>query len=190
MNVPGKLGGSDPLVGWLNKLRDAVLSSKLTSVVNGRMTVGPGGTSLVCLAASSGGSQTSVVTAVERFRIRTGGVLGDYLACETWDGTTGGGVTVNIAKNPKCRHVSGESIAGTSYTYTYSSDTGYEDGKRVASDGTNSEKQVVIPVYIIGDDIYATKPTRGSGVSVSGTPLEYLDINADGRAWARKWDQS
>ena len=193
MEVPPKLSGTSPLVPWLNRLREATQSALINSVVNGKYSRGPGGTQLICSPIQStypGSTTTSNSGSVERFRILTGGVLGDYLLCETWNGTTGGGVTINIAKPPKLRHsVVTEALAGTTWNYTYSSESGYNDGKRTASDGTNSEKQVVIPLFLIGDEIYATKPTRKTGVTVSSVELEYLDLNVDARAWARKYVQ-
>lgn len=123
------------------------------------------------------------------FRFKLKSVSADYLTCRTWDGATEGGTDVYIAKAPKLRHVGSESIAGTTWNYTYSAESGYEDGKRVASDGTNSEKQVVIPVYIIGDEIFASTPDAGTDVTVGADELTFLDLNVDGRAWARKFEQ-
>lgn len=45
--IPPRLQGTDPLVSWLNKLRDEVAASKLNSVVGGTFTRGPGGTNIV-----------------------------------------------------------------------------------------------------------------------------------------------
>jgi hypothetical protein len=123
------------------------------------------------------------------FRFKLKSVQADYLTCRTWDGTTEGSTDIYIAKPPKLRHVASESLVGTTWTYTYSAETGYEDGKRSASDGTNTEKQVVIPVYVIGDEIFASTPDNGTDVTVSATELTYLDLNVDGRAWARKFEQ-
>lgn len=53
-DFPGKLTGTHPLVPWLNSLREACISARVTSVVNGTMTRGPGGTSIVCGKLPSG----------------------------------------------------------------------------------------------------------------------------------------
>lgn len=60
MSVPGKLGGTDPIVPWLNKLREAVMAATVNSVVNGRMSRGPGGTQIVC--GGEGGNAGGTVT--------------------------------------------------------------------------------------------------------------------------------
>jgi hypothetical protein len=45
-DIPGKLSGSHPLVGWLNRLRESVIRSRVTSVVGAEVSTGQGGTTL------------------------------------------------------------------------------------------------------------------------------------------------
>jgi len=47
MKIPGKLGGTHPLVRWLNDLRDIVLANKLNSLKGGKILRGPDGVNLV-----------------------------------------------------------------------------------------------------------------------------------------------
>jgi hypothetical protein len=69
--------------------------------------------------------------------------------------------------------------------YTYSSYT-----QRTADDGEDTETQVVVPSYVSGDLIYAVRGVvGGTTVTLSGTPpppVEWLDLNVDSRAWAKK----
>ena len=54
---------------------------------------------------------------------------------------------------------------------------------RTANSGA-TENQVIVPAYVAGDIIFATIPPGGTGVtSISGIVL--MDINCDGRAWAK-----
>lgn len=140
------------------------------------------------VCSTRGSKSTSVWTQVsggggaERFRVKS--VQGDYVTCRTWDGTTEGGTDIKIAKPPKLRHsVTSESIEGVTISYSYSTRSNNNDGQRTASASGASQTEIIMPVYITNDVIFATKPLRGTGVSVSGTPLEYLDLNVDGRAW-------
>jgi hypothetical protein len=47
MNFPAKLSGTAKLVGWLNKLLEAAISARVTSVIGGQLIRGPAGTQLV-----------------------------------------------------------------------------------------------------------------------------------------------
>ena len=97
------------------------------------------------------------VQPVSRWRVKT--VYGDYYDCKSWDGTTEGSTTVHIAKPPKLRHSStSEVIEGTTVSYSYSARTNNNDGSRAASGGGYSETQIVLPVWITNDEIFAAKP--------------------------------
>jgi hypothetical protein len=119
----------------------------------------------------------------------------DYYVARTWDGTSLGTDDTYIAKPVRQRtSIGSESI--DSVTVTYSSYT--SDNLRTASDGTNSEYQVVFPRFKIYSStpasikdysvILAVKPSNGTGISVSGTPVEWLEI-APARVWARRYIQ-
>ena len=50
-----------------------------------------------------------------------------------------------------------------------------------------SEPQLVIPSYVRDDEITAARNiVGGSGVEVGGAEIVWLDLNVDGRAWAKK----
>lgn len=123
------------------------------------------------------GSQSAASTG--RFVLT--GVAGDYLTA-----TSAGGGSVNIAKNPKLRtSITSQVIDGVTWNYTYTSSV-----QRSASNGTRTYYQRVSERYIIGDIIYADQPAGGTGVTISGIPLVWLDTNRDGRAWTQRQDQS
>ena len=46
IDVPPRLAGTSELVPWLNQLREAVIAARVTSVKGGKVTSGPGGTSI------------------------------------------------------------------------------------------------------------------------------------------------
>ena len=113
-----------------------------------------------------------------RFRIKS--VQGDYLTCRTWNGVVEGGNDVLVAKNYLLRN-SIVSRGGISYTYTSTTE-------RTANDGADTENQVVVPSYVVNDEIFAIPFQKGGtgAENPSGGYVNYLDINSDGRAWAKK----
>lgn len=116
---------------------------------------------------------------VSQYRIKS--VQGDYCTCRTWNGTTEGGSDVYIAKPYKLRtSITGATIDGVSVSYSYASSV-----ERTATISGSGENQVVVPRYLANDLIFAASSDHTS-VSVSGTELTLIDINADGRAWAKK----
>lgn len=132
---------------------------------------------------------------VARFKIKHFGVAADHLNCVTWDGTTAGVATVLIAKSWRLRKSPFDGQQIGAFVYVYLSDT-----RRLVTHAPSGvfEYQLVIPRYAEffsaiedRDEIYATKgPLRGSGVMYEGEELPWLDLNLDGRAWARDNDQT
>lgn len=132
---------------------------------------------------------------IKRYLLRS--VENDHLICDEVDGAAG----VLIAKPWRLRRspFHGVSLSfiderNRTYTslYTYTSSI----LRRVVVNGVEpGEFQVVIPRYKPDFDyIFASTAENGTGVSVttgSGptavtTAVELIDINADGRAWARE----
>ena len=119
---------------------------------------------------------------VEQFRFKT--MQDDTITCVRWDGTNEG-ETVIIAKPYLLRRtpfdgkiktfVTERLPASLTVTYAYSSPT-----KRTATIGNGSQEvQFIIPRYVLDDVIYAA-PCDGLNLG----EVRYLDLNADGRAWA------
>ena len=123
---------------------------------------------------------------VRRFKVSA--IKPDYLECNTWDGVNTGTATVYVARPPRLR-ASEESrtFSGGTVTYSAVSATG---ATRTATVSGDDEPQVVVPEYVVGDEIFAVRNVTGkTGVvrTVNGDeiPVDWLDMNVDGRAWAK-----
>ena len=117
--------------------------------------------------------------AIKMFKVVT--VYGDYVSCKTWDGTTLGTTKINIAKPYLLRRTPFHGLSRDGISYNYTSNIA-----RTATQGATSESQVIVPSYVANDIIYAAQGVNGGvDVTVSGTKLLWLDINVDGRAWAK-----
>lgn len=123
---------------------------------------------------------------VRRFKISE--IKPDYLLCVQWDGITEGAATY-IAKpfllrgSATTRTFSGGTLTFGSYTT--------DGGQREATLDAVSETQVIVPEYVVGDEIVAVRNVRGkTGVTREDADAEveviWLDMNTDARAWAKK----
>jgi len=148
-----------------------------------------------------------------QFRVKT--INDDFLDCVVWDGITEG-QTIEVAKPFLLRKTpidfSASAIAqdkllglepGTSDGYTRTLPNGRENKyiylnvqKRKAenvADSTETEIQVIVPAYVEDDLIYCVKGIRG-GIDTKNddtveSALFWMDMNNDGRAWAKAKDQ-
>ena len=138
--------------------------------------------------------RATTASAVQMFAIKTLSNA-DYYVARTWDGTTLGSSDIYVAKPVRQRtSITSEVIDGV--TVNYSSYT--SDNTRTANDGTNSEYQVVFPRFKVYSTtpsgltdysvVFAVKPIGGTGITVSGTPVLWLEI-APARVWARRYVQ-
>lgn len=112
---------------------------------------------------------------------------GDFIICQPVSESDANKGKTRIAKpfllrktpfDGKSRVAGGETI---SYAYTSSSE-------RVATNTSDeTETQVIVPSYSTNDIIFAVHDIKDkTGVRVNDIDIEWLDINDDGRAWARK----
>ena len=123
---------------------------------------------------------------VVRFRLKS--VYDDYLECRQLNGTTEVGPSVMVAKPYNLRKAPfhGKTINGITFTYTSAQ---ARTKKRTSPSAT--ENQAIVPAYLVagtnydGDEIYACKPSGGTGVKIGGVDVVWLDINNAGRAWAK-----
>ena len=108
----------------------------------------------------------------------------DYMICTVTD--TGAQVYVALPWQLRRTPFDGQTYNGVSYTYT-------SNTARDASSGSGSESQVIVPAYVAGDLVYAltgivgdtsVHETTTQGASLP-QPVEWLDLNVDGRAWAK-----
>ncbi len=100
----------------------------------------------------------------------------DYLLCNHYDGAVQGTIDIAVAKPYLVRTLA----SWNSITYSYS-----DPQTRVATSGSDTEDQVLVPAYVVGDIIYV-QVVNWTGVN-DATPSEIklLDVNADARAWAK-----
>jgi len=111
-------------------------------------------------------------------RMRVSGVQNNHLVCQRWNGTAFSATTENVAK-PYLLRTSITSRNGITYSYSSAF-------ARTATQGASTESQVIVPSFVIGTDEIFVAQVASTGVSVSGTELKLIDINADGRAWAKQ----
>lgn len=123
---------------------------------------------------------------VVQFRVKS--IDNDHLVCRLWDGETQGTADIRVAKPYELRVTpfNLKTIDGFSYVYPSVS---YERTVTDTSD-SSTEDQVIVPEYRLPVDdyegciIYAITPVMGLTVELNSTETVWLDINADGRAWA------
>lgn len=129
-------------------------------------------------------------------------VKADYLVCHPY-GSPGAANYVFIAKPPKLRlSITTETMDDVNtdpggITMTYSSavfsGTGYQYNRRIATNTRNgqTEVQVYVPRYIVGDTIYASAADTGVIPPIAGAQAITLkDDNDDARIWVRKNDNT
>lgn len=116
-------------------------------------------------------------SAAVRMRVKT--IQGDYLSCLTWDGSTEGTDPIAVARPWDLRRspFDGQTVNGISYTYT-------SDVQRTATLTGVSEIQLITPDYFVDAEIFVISAT--TGVTASGNPVHYLDLNTSARAWYRQ----
>lgn len=174
MMIPGNPTGVSPMHNWLRKLRAAVESSQVTSVIGGRVNRGPNGTQIIIDAFTGGGAGS----AVKRFVIIS--VQGDYLTCKeaAADGTAGTGADVLVAKPKPLRSSEfGSAFPSASVHVTTRTSTPLPAASGGFSAGA-TYSETLIPDYVAGDnDIYAAQ--KATGV----TGCDWIDLNASARKY-------
>jgi hypothetical protein len=163
-----------PLRRWSrgDPLKADRLNEMVEAVNHGRQVAPP---PKQVIPAPTGRPQQFVIT----------GVDGDYVTAHTLRDGHEGAQTIYIAKPYLLRRTPFDGLSRSGITYTYSSHV-----TRQADDGSSTEDQVVVPGYVAGDVIYAVRPIGGTGVTrpdgSGGTyDVTWLDLNCDGRAWAK-----
>lgn len=110
----------------------------------------------------------------------------NFLECNPYDGLSVDTETsILVAKPYLLRRAPFEDNGRDDLTFTYT-----DGSTRTASNGSDTEDQVITPSYVAGDVIYAVRGVVG-GTDVENTsatddpPVEWLDMNVDGRSWAK-----
>lgn len=117
----------------------------------------------------------------------TGLSVQNTFAARKFDGTNLSGPTVVIAKDWVLRPQSSEYIDGVLITYNQT-----DDNNRTASDGTNTEQQVVYPRYAnaLGGNlpvtfsgvVFAEQPANGTGIA----GVTWIEVRPF-RTWSRRY---
>lgn len=97
-------------------------------------------------------------------------------------GATTVGYRILVARPPLLVRTGNSQITypnGQTITYTYSGTQ-----TRSASDGTNSETQVITPQYYVGEIIVAIP--LWTGFTYNSQYVTYVDLNTAGRCWAKE----
>lgn len=122
--------------------------------------------------------------------------FGDYMLCRTWDGTTEGATMIAVARPFLLRKSVFDGFIIDDYSYAYAS---VSQRTKTRQSDRKAETQVIVPGYVNSDlsdirhIIYAaTGIAGGTKVLETGNeldptkPVAWLDLNVDGRAWAKK----
>lgn len=133
---------------------------------------------------------------VKQFKIYL--VQDDYYVCREFDGVSDGTEDIKVAR-PHTHRKTGWHGLTTIYsfasfpgspgqlpvTFNYLGPT-YRTASATISTGPTVDHEIILPPLgegsIYGSVIFACKPQNGTGVSEAD---EWLDMNTDGRAWAR-----
>lgn len=129
------------------------------------------------------------VVQVRQFRVVA--VYGDFVTCARLQGTYENEAETDdqtyVAKPYLLRRTPFDGASRNDISYAYT-----DNVTRTATDADdNTETQVVVPSYVVGDIIYATTNVDGgTGVEIDTgkerITVEWVDLNADGRAWAKE----
>lgn len=111
-------------------------------------------------------------------RMRVVSVHDNHLLCTRWIGSGWSSIQEKVAK-PFLLRASITTRNGITYTFT-------DPFTRTATQASNTETQVIVPSYIANHDEIFAVPVPHTGVTESGRELTLMDLNVDGRAWAKK----
>ena len=107
-------------------------------------------------------------------------VATDYVVCNRSSSISSEGGEVKVALPYLLRRTPFDGLSRNSISYTYAS--------AIQRTAGGSETQLITPGYVAGDIIYGISGVSGgTGVSDEGElPVDWLDLNLDGRAWAKE----
>ena len=114
----------------------------------------------------------------------------DTIECREIDGTVG---TLHVARPYLLRRSPFDTLERNGIAYDYLSNTERIARKQDDEGNETTETQIIIPRYVQGDVIYAVKGVANGTESyvvdmATGDRVEvsWIDLNVDGRFWARK----
>lgn len=181
--LPKDLRGATGVERWLMKLVDWTRSCRILESPDIRPTITNQGTSL----RLTGIAET--LSELTQYRLKS--VQNDYLTCRAFNGTTEDTKDIFIAKPFRLRRTpfDGLTIAFSSDGENYSAAYAYASAnKRAVTISGTAETQIVIPRFKVDFDlIYARTVREDLNLrATNGSKITLLDINADGRAWAKQ----
>lgn len=197
-DLPGDIGGSNPLKIWLNKIKTAIKRRTLLPGLGYKLHQHESGVALEILNPG-GGSVPAEEVVAETFRLKDVRIVSgpdvvslDVMRCRRYNPVTQIEATTDVylLRPYLLRQRSSRTVGLMTINYTYDA-----EGQRRTATSPGSpfvaENQVIVPTYEVGDILYGMlldHPTQ-LNITPTGTPtvvtVEYVDINADGRAWAR-----
>lgn len=135
------------------------------------------------LIATGSGQNKQVVNAptvplIQQFVIRD--EASDYLICNTWNGRTQGSQDFFVAKPFLLRQSTFDGTDDGTFSYAF---TGVDAMTVTKTEDDTTEDWEVTMDYEIGDIIYGLAVIRG-GIDIE-TSVDYIDLNTDGRGWAK-----
>lgn len=181
--------GTNTLTRW-NK-RQPISARQLNETVDQVNRIGRG----VAAPVQRKPDSKSLASTVRQFKIVS--EEDDYLICNAFDGVDSGDVDFKIAKpyllrrKPFDSELDDPPDARDGLTFVYQDDVNGDPERVATNESSETETQVIVPSYIVGDIIYATKSVKGgTGVVITineiDEKIEWLDDNRDARAWAKK----
>jgi hypothetical protein len=155
------------------------LTTAMAPVMYVCTTSGDATTSIWAKVSGGGGGAS-----VQQFKLVATGTIdgGDYWNCNTWDGTTLGGTIVKVAKQQKMRcvsYISGETIDGVPWTYSYAVNS-YGEYVRTSASSSATTTDYCTPPALAGDIIYAVSFATASPTTLAS--VVWLEITP--RDWA------
>lgn len=160
IDFPPELRGTHKFVHWCNRLLRAAKANRHLMGAHTEITETPNGIH----RRDSGSGKAKAASRIQRCKITQ--ISSDYLLCVTLNSSgQSTGELLRVARPPKLRG---------SQTRTLT----LEEGPPL---GTVDEE--IRPSYAINDEIDAGKPDGKTNVPFEGQPLEWIDLNVDGRAW-------
>lgn len=189
MRWPDELRDTSRASGWLNKLLRAAKAHAIVDSHNVRLLESTHGTTLEVQAGGGSGAN------IRQFRVKT--IQNDFYTCREWNGKAEGTEDISVARpfEHRVSNFNGQSIAYSSdgdvftATYSYASPT-----KRTKTVSGTAETQVLVPYFkadfhlIYAVNVSAALTAGPSNTAITdpdGDPITLLDLNVDGRAWAK-----
>jgi hypothetical protein len=185
MIAPNEPSGSNSLANWLKKLLRYSKANEIKPGLGYRVKRTTGGT--VLEISGTGGVPNAAV--IMPFSVS--GTFDDYITGNIWVKSLDAFGTLDyvIAKPWKLRFTENTAYGDVDYgSYVYGGDNSPTQTRVASYDAGTVYTQTheIIPRYAIGDVIWCAKCE--TKLTHSGEDVEWIDLNIDGRTWAKSAD--